>query len=527
MTSAALVGVLSGGGAIWVAPILLAALFVALWMTGAAEGLGLAAGFAIVTALLCLPVLATGGLLPPTSSPLTSPTALGNLLHPLSKLQLFGVWPAGDFRVDPADSTPTYVLIAVIGVAALGGLYAGWRARGWALLLYLLGALGACALLVAVGSPWVGAKAMATAAPAIPLAAAAGGAALYGSGRRLFGGVVLAAIATGVLWSNALAYRDVNLAPRDQLVELQTIGARIAGQGPTLMTEYEPYGVRHFLRNADPEGASELRRRRVPLSNGRTLPKGSTADTDRFELSGLMVYRTLVLRRSPSQSRPPSPYQPIWRGRFYEVWQRPPGTQGTVVDHLGLGDRVHPSGVPRCTRVLRLAREAGPAGTLAAVRRDPVEAIALARTRHPAAWSSPASANTLGPTAPGEIRARIRVPRAASYEIWLGGSVRPEVDLVVDGTQVGQVRDELNNFGEYVDLGRVPLSAGPHTVEIRFAGADLHPGSGGDPGPIGPLVLSPQDAADTRISYFRSSEASRLCGRPWDWIEAIAPGGEG
>ena len=63
----------------------------------------------------------------------------------------------------------------------------------------------------------------------------------------------------------ALAYRDVNLAPRDQLAELETIGHRIAGQGPTLMTEYQPYGVRHFLRDADPEAASELRRRQVPL----------------------------------------------------------------------------------------------------------------------------------------------------------------------------------------------------------------------------------------------------------------------
>ena len=118
------------------------------------------------------------------------------------------------------------------------------------------------------------------------------------------------------MWSNALAYRDVNLAPRDQLAELETIGHRIAGQGPTLMTEYQPYGVRHFLRDADPEAASELRRRQVPLGDGRTLHKGETADTDRFQLGGLLVYRTLVLRRSPVQSRPPSPYRLTWRGRL-------------------------------------------------------------------------------------------------------------------------------------------------------------------------------------------------------------------
>ena len=109
----------------------------------------------------------------------------------------------------------------------------------------------------------------------------------------------------GVLWSGALAYRDVNLAPRDQLAELETIGHRIAGQGPTLMTEYQPYGVRHFLRDSEPEGASELRRRQVPLAGGGTLPKGATADTDRFRLAGLLAYRTLVLRRSPDPESPP------------------------------------------------------------------------------------------------------------------------------------------------------------------------------------------------------------------------------
>lgn len=71
------------------------------------------------------------------------------------------------------------------------------------------------------------------------------------------------------------------------------------------MTEYEPYGVRHFLRDADPEGASELRRRPVPLRDGSSLDKGEFADIDRFDLGGLLEYRTLVLRRSPLASRPP------------------------------------------------------------------------------------------------------------------------------------------------------------------------------------------------------------------------------
>ena len=45
-----------------------------------------------------------------------------------------------------------------------------------------------------------------------------------------------------MVWSNALAYRDANLAPRDQLAELELIGPEIAGEAGAPMTEYQPYG---------------------------------------------------------------------------------------------------------------------------------------------------------------------------------------------------------------------------------------------------------------------------------------------
>ena len=51
------------------------------------------------------------------------------------------------------------------------------------------------------------------------------------------------------------------------------IGNRFVGQGPALMTEYEPYGARHFLRDRTPR-PSELRRRVDYLTNGAVLDKG-------------------------------------------------------------------------------------------------------------------------------------------------------------------------------------------------------------------------------------------------------------
>jgi hypothetical protein len=161
-------------------------------------------------------------------------------------------------------------------------------------------------------------------------------------------------------------------------------------------------------------------------------------------------------------------------------------------------------------------------GALAAVPRAPTRVYPLGELAHPPAWSRGAWEGRAVPATPGAIHARVRVGRHAVYGIWLGGSVRPEVDLLVDREQVGSVRDELNNRGQYVLLGRVGLARGTHRLTIRFHGADLHPGSAGEPGEIGPLSVSSQDFADTRVVRFRPRNASGLCGRRWDWIEALA-----
>ncbi|HAL27051.1 MAG TPA: hypothetical protein DCP25_10000 [Chloroflexi bacterium] len=60
----------------------------------------------------------------------------------------------------------------------------------------------------------------------------------------------------------------------------------------------------------------------------------------------MQVYRTLVLRRSPAQSRPPLPYQLAWKGSWYEVWQRRSLT--APLAHVPLGDALEPAASPPC-----------------------------------------------------------------------------------------------------------------------------------------------------------------------------------
>ena len=499
--AATLVCVLSLPGGGWLFPALLAA--AALAYLGARRALvAKTAVLVAATAVLAVPSFVAAADWLSHLKAFGQESELGNLIGPLSGFQLFGVWLSGDFRVRPhhALAVVTYLLIALVLIAGAVGLWSAWQRRSWALPAYLVIAGLGCAIYVPLSSPWVGGKTLAMAAPAFLCAALAGCGAGLTHRRVVETGIAALAIAVGVVWSNALQYHKVWLAPRGQLHELETIGNLIAGQGPTLMTDYQAYGVRHFLRRAEPEGASELRRRFDYLTNGEFLEKGQSADIDRFRLDGVLVYRTLVLRRGPAESRPPSVYALAWSGRYYEVWQRPEHPQQTILEHLGLGDANQAAAVPRCSDVLRLARLPG------------VTSLATA-TRPQAIW--------LGyPPISGESRVSVTLAASGQYAAWLGGDWYGLSSISVDGHEVGARRMELNWPGNFTDLGTVELATGRHEVTIRSVRGGWRPGSAGTPFSYGPAALS---AVDTRepVETVVPADARSLCGRRLDWVEAL------
>jgi hypothetical protein len=520
LTAAATLGVLTAAGAaLWLLPMLaLAALAIAMRAGGRillTRLLVIGGLFLVVT----LPWLLSAGLLPKESGALTDPHELGNLIGPLSPWQAVGIWPSGDFRLHPSNTVATVILIAVALLAAVLGLRQIWARRAVGPAAFVAGLLIGAGFLVAIGSPWVGGKALATCSAAVLFAACLGAVFLFERGMRVEGGVVLGLIALGVLWSNALGYRDEYLAPYHRLSELERIGKRIAGEGPTLMTEYDPYGSRHFLRKADPEGASELRRRQVPLTSGGTLEKGETADIDRFAPEGLLPYKTLVLRRSPLASRPPLPFQLVEAGDDYEVWQAD-GTPAPI-RHLGLEGTEGPSAVPDCAEVEQLAAEPGALHLAAAVRPDPVR-IPLGDLSLPSGWKLGGGGAYATPDSSGTATGSFSVEESGSYGVWLGGSPRGNVEISIDGKPAGSSGPELDHADSYRQVGTVELDPGRHEIAFTYDEASpLAPGVGGEAFPLGPLLVSPGTAADARIETVDVSKATSLCGRSLDWIEAL------
>ena len=94
---------------------------------------------------------------------------LGNLFNPISPLEALGIWPSGDFRLDPGDGAApaaVYYLGAAIGLAALAlGLWWWLRRRERAVPMALGVAVALIAYANLAGTPYQEAKAIALAAP--------------------------------------------------------------------------------------------------------------------------------------------------------------------------------------------------------------------------------------------------------------------------------------------------------------------------------------------------------------------------
>ncbi len=516
----ALISTLSWGGAVWLVPTALVGGVVLARDRSLPRQLPRWAPWSSLLIVGAVVVAGIAGLweVPDGADRLVSGETIGNLIEPLSPWQAFGVWPAGDFREGPDVAGLCAILIGVVALLVLAGLRRE-RLRPSGLLLYCLGTGLVAVPLLALGSPWLGAKAMAIASPAVIILAICGIATLRTKTRM----VAAAALGFGILWSNWLAYRDVDLAPHDRLEQLIVIGNRIDGWGPTLLTEYESYAVRHLLRSGDPEAPSELRVRLIPLRDGSSALRGTSPDTDELSFRDLLVYRTIVTRRGPFTSRPPAPYELEGRYPAYELWRRPEDPDVQVVEHLPGGGPTAAAGRIDCDELeeaTALARRSG--GSLLVAHAPRPIIVPLTAQDHPSDWVQSDQDGALVPLGTGTVDATLRVPAAGRFSFWLGGGGRGNLTVTVDGEELAQVEMGLDHTGLFVRLGAADLEGGSHEIELDYSSSPLAPGAAGNPVPTGPLVLTPE--TDQPVVTTDPDRADGLCGEQLDWVEVADRG---
>jgi hypothetical protein len=566
VAAGALATTLSVGAVAWMLPAVVLVLGgwlwrarrerLARWWRGPATSLAWLVGLTAVCAIPLWWVIGTflsndAGLF---SAGQSSATQLGNLLQPLSGFQLAGIWTIGDFRLTAA-AFPTAPLVGLVIVLAVVAVGVTLRRGQVGLLLYPAVALVGCAAFYLAGStPWVMGKSLAIASPALLAAALIGAAMLWGRFRLrvrgkllqgVGGAVLVILLAIGVIWSNVRGYHDALLAPHQRMSDLAHIGQLVGSASPTFINDYEVYADRHFERAGAPTEPAEYRYAGLPISHGQLLVKTAYADLDSFSLSTLMPYRSIVVRASPVESRPPSIYRLAYRGGYYDLYQRPAVATRRILLHLPLGDQaaypycgaaengstlslcsIAPAAIPPCSEVQRLAKLARAShGWLEAYQRPLPVVVRGDDVQWPGAWIHDNNGHSLTANTPGTAVAHIVLPDGQTYELWLGGIFTRGFHVSVDGRHAGDVANQIFDIDGYAPVARLKLAAGVHTVDITYPSAGIGPGAGDNNyTSLNDIAFQPLDDPTSRMIRTAPGSARSLCGRPLDWIDVVAPG---
>jgi hypothetical protein len=487
------------------------------------------AQIAVVAAVLSLPTLAVVvKLLPLATGP--GLVELGNLSTPIPTITAAGVWIGGDYRYPQyAHRLPSDVLAILVLVLAACGLIYAIRRRAWGVAWLGLAGLTATVFVAYRYGPWIRFKADAITSPIALLMAFVGVGALVRISRRTAVGAAFALVlAAGVLAGTALLYHDTTLAPYARLHDLEYIGKRFAGQGPTLTPDFEEY-AEYYLRDSDQD--SMVNGPRLELRPGvdrATAPGGTWAyDLDEYPLGFVESFRTIVMRRNPLASRPPSNYRLAYLSPYYEVWQREQPAR-TVYALVPLADTAGKHNAAACAGVAAAARRAGPAAQIAYMP-SPAGYVQLDDSNLTLSGGFAPSGGVIEATGSGRATREQTIPVAGRYDFFIEGSFGRPVEVRVDGRHVGTAAYQVSYPAEWIMIASRQLSAGMHRVEITRGGVSLHAGNGDGVDPfnrtVGPLVIMPARLGVPAVRYSSVRELPRLCrsSHPVRWLEVMRP----
>jgi len=483
-----------------------------------------------VSVVLAAPVLASISTFYNVASTVVDAAApggdvLGQLARPLPLLQAGGIWLDGIYTTPIYPSVrmedATNAALWTVAVLALLSLVVVARRRCPEALLAVVPAVLAAAVVAPGVVPYADAKLMAIMSPGLLFAAAVGLAGLARFARPVGTGLALVlAVAVGgaVVLSDAYALHDSKVAPRERMVALQDVMDEVKDSGIVLFTEFEEF-AKSFAREADVNVSSEpVAPRLVDLREGSTS-LGDFYDLDRMKLSYIESFETIVLRRSPSASRPPARYHRVFANRYYEVWKA--RARPRTLSHLPLQGDNDATAVAGCERVRALVRRAprGVAGVeLIAAATPPAARLDPLQAEHPQQLvpdqGIPGTMTTLSPT---YVRGQVRIPRDGSYRMWLRGTFPRATEIFVDGQRRATVHG-ADTPGQWAGDVELRLAGGAHRVEIRVPTGSPKPGDGAAV-TIGPLAFVSDDPA--RLQRVPLSRWRSLCGRELDWIEVV------
>jgi hypothetical protein len=467
----------------------------------------------------------------------------GNLPAPLRWTQVFGVWLRGSYKQPPAGAAlaVTDALIAVVLACCALGAVALLRARRHALAGWIALMLLAWLMLSRTATTWVDAKALVLTSSVVVLLAWAGVAALVeprgvrararahraarpkrgpdgrthaATQRRALAALLALVLVGGVLASDLAQYHSSTLAPTARYEELASIDKRFAGRGPTLFTDFDEYSM-YALRHLDVGGPNFVYP--PPALASLAGGYGRPVLLDRASPDSLIDYPLIVVRRDPSASPPPTAYELLWRGVYYEVWGRRRGAKPALA-------HVASNGRPlACARVQAVVRRAAAHARAIAAMAPEIVPVPITRAKRPPGWGR--QRKGLAMRRAGTLSTRFAVARAGAYDVWLQGQFMPSVSVAVDGRKLASIAGQLAGNSLVPDTATpvaVRLSAGAHRLAVTRAGFSLAPGNGGA-AVLDAVFLTPVATPPRQLRTLSAGgDARALCSRRYEWVELVA-----
>jgi hypothetical protein len=411
-------------------------------------------------------------------------------------------------------------------LAAAGAIVYALVRRRWEILILVLPAPLAFAVIGPKVTPYVDAKMISIAAPAVVAGAAVG---LWLLGRRSapVAAVVAAMFGAAILGSDALALHETSIAPTARMADLYDIGHRYAGRGLVDINEFEEF-AKYFAREARVDVPTDSTSPKfIALRSGTEGPLAHSYDLDQQQLGFVESFPYVVLRRKPSASRPPANYRLDYVNNSYAVWVRTRTPR--VVDHMPLGDVHHVSGdgqhsmaVPSCRIVRRFARSVPKGATLIAAG-APERAVLVPPNDltflSPGWKADPLYPGEVQLHTPGHAKGAVSV-NGGHYDVWVRGSFGRPLTVRVNEHKTGAAQG-INTPGGWLRAGSIDLPRGRATIEASRSGGRPIPGDGARSRWAGVALVA--SGAERLIRVDRAN-ASALCGKPWDWIEAVRGG---
>ena len=463
----------------------------------------------------------------------TGPTVgFGNLRQPLNPLEVFGVWPSGEFRITPANSTTpeiAFYLGALLALVAFAwGLGRALSRRESALPSALLAATLLYLASLALGTPYTQAKALAIAAPLIMLIALRGllsADALPGEeGDVPAGGVVrwpprllqpvsgfavpllVLAFAAAAAFSTLLPLRQSAVGPDYHLQEMLRMRPIVDGQnvlflGRDNFVSWELIGSEVYAPITNHYDVEEVH----PLYRATDL--NAKFDWDNVPPFVMNKFKWVVTTSAAMQSQAPPGFVPRLRTGDFILWhrERPVGQRRTLYEPVNPGaplDCSNPEQAP-ITKV---------DGTATVFTVQPV----IGKVWNP----SPA----LTQTKPAHMRLYLTPGR---WDLSMQYASTQPLHVTASGPGLA------SRFSKELRTNLLFRGPSPYypvgSIDVRRAGEVIVDVDVGNPPLVGRLLRTESKAYLAGLAATRSNPARetiplrRACGRYVDWYE-VAPG---